>query len=93
MLFDEEYADLLRDARRALEAYRASSRDDAPEHWGRFDDVAEDLEDALLGMRDAYAESVAEPRRPHYRAEFRRQALLRFRDVLPNTAYDGMSED
>jgi hypothetical protein len=80
-LFVEEHADLLRDCDDALRAYNAADRDDAGEHYERFGDLQEEVNDALEDIRDRYTATLDDSLAERYTAEFDRAAAKRFRGV------------
>jgi hypothetical protein len=78
-LFQRENGELLDRATFALRAYDESPRDEAEERYGDYADLL-DLAAALLAeIRDAFAETVADP--DGYRRAFDRAAARRFPEL------------
>ena len=83
-LFDDEFGGIVRDARAARTAYaKASDEHDAVATNAHFDELAEEIEDALMGMRDRLASTMDPGPSRWYRSEFLRQAMARYGDVVP----------
>ena len=57
-LFREDEAELLAEVEEALEAYDGASRDEAEERYGEFVDLVDTGREALVDMRDAFADSL-----------------------------------
>lgn len=88
-LFAEGHGDLVEEARAALASYHASPDPvEAQAHYGRYDDLAEDVEEALYDMCDRFAESLGDDVRVHYVAEFDRQARRCYGDLIPRLGFD-----
>jgi hypothetical protein len=73
-LYLEQNADLLKRVEAAKEAYDHAGRPDAEEAYGVYMDAVEEAEDALLELRDRYAETMAARERRRYEREFSRAA-------------------
>jgi hypothetical protein len=69
-LFREDEAELLAEVEEALEAYDGASRDEAEERYGEFVDLVDTGREALVDMRDAFAESLDEEAAEEYRLVF-----------------------
>ena len=80
-LFVEEHADLLRDCDDALRAYNAADRDEAGEHYERFGDLQEEVNETLEDIRDRYGATLDDSLADRYAAEFDRAAAKRFRGI------------
>jgi hypothetical protein len=84
-LFREDEAELLAEVEEALEAYDGAGRDEAEERYGEFVDLVDTGREALVDMRDAFAESLDEEAAEEYRLVF--DDLVRRR--LPRFGLDG----
>jgi hypothetical protein len=73
-LYVEQHADLLRRVETAKRAYDRAGRPGSEEAYGAYMDVVEEAEDALLELRDRYAETMAARERRRYEREFSRAA-------------------
>ncbi len=73
-LYVEQNADLLRRVETAKRAYDRADRPGSEEAYGAYMDVVEEAEDALLELRDRYAETMAARERRRYEREFSRAA-------------------
>jgi hypothetical protein len=80
-LFLEEHGELVEQCREALRGYDAAERDDAGEHYERFGDLQEDVNDALHDLRDEYAATLDERTAERYAAEFDQAAGKRLRGI------------
>ena len=69
-LFREDEAELLAEVEEALEAYDGAGRDEAEERYGEFVDLVDTGREALVDMRDAFAESLDEEAAEEYRLVF-----------------------
>jgi hypothetical protein len=69
-LFREDEAELLAEVEEALEAYDGAGRDEAEERYGEFVDLVDTGREALVDMRDAFAESLDEEAAEEYRIVF-----------------------
>jgi hypothetical protein len=76
-LFEEEHAELIRDTEEALAAYNEAPKDEAEERFGDYRDLAAEGEEALAGLRDAYAGTLDEEAADAYRGEFDREVRRR----------------
>lgn len=76
-LFEDEHAELIRDTERALAAYNGAPKDEAEERFGDYRDLASEGEEALAGLRDAYAGTLDEEPAGAYREEFDREVRRR----------------
>jgi hypothetical protein len=77
-LFEEDEAELLQEAEQAERVYSAAERDEAEEAYGDYQLVLEAVADALVGLRDAYAGTLAEDAAAEYEQAFARSARKRF---------------
>ncbi len=73
-LYVEQNADLLRRVVAAKQTYDRADRASAEEAYGAYMDAVEEAEDALLELRDRYAETMAARERRRYEREFFRAA-------------------
>ncbi|HEY3765260.1 MAG TPA: hypothetical protein VGL44_08880 [Gaiellales bacterium] len=73
-LYLEENADLLTRVAAAKQAYDRAKAPGAEEAYGVYMDAVEEAEDALLELRDRYAETMAARERGRYEREFSRAA-------------------
>jgi hypothetical protein len=73
-LYLEQNADLLRRVEAAKQAYDRARSPGAEEAYGAYMDAVEEAEDALLELRDRYAETMAARERGRYEREFSRAA-------------------
>ena len=73
-LYLEQNSDLLRRVEAAKQAYDRADRPAAEEAYGAYMDAVEEAEDALLELRDRYAETMAARERRRYEREFFRAA-------------------
>jgi hypothetical protein len=71
-LFESEHAGLIRDTEAALQAYNNAPREEAEERYGDFLDLVETGTEELIGMRDAYAETLGSDSAEEYRELFNR---------------------
>lgn len=78
-LFAEERAELLEECDEALRQYDAADRDEAGEHYERFGDLQEEVNEALEDIRARYAATLDDRLADRYLAEFDRAAAKRFR--------------
>ena len=69
-LFRQDEAELLAEVEDALEAYDGAGRDEAEERYGEFVDLVDTGREALVDMRDAFAESLDEEAADEYRLVF-----------------------
>jgi hypothetical protein len=76
-LFAEEHRELLEDARGALDAYNAASKDEAEELYGDYVDAVDAARDQLLEYRDAYAGTLEGDAVDTYEDVFNRLARKR----------------
>ena len=76
-LFEDEHARLLVRVEEARRAYDRAGVEAAEEAYGEYMDLAEEAEDALLELRDRYAETMAARDRRVYEREFWRAAEKR----------------
>jgi hypothetical protein len=73
-LYREQSADLLQRVEVAKHAYDRADRPSSEEAYGAYMDAVEEAEDALLELRDRYAETMAARERRRYEREFTRAA-------------------
>lgn len=71
-LFADTHAGLLHECDVALRAYDGAPRDEAEDRYAAYQDHVEDVAEALAGMRDAYAATLAEEDAEAYEASFHR---------------------
>jgi hypothetical protein len=72
LLWEEEYAGLIRDCEAALRAYDRAPRDEAEERYGDYVDLVDAGRDALLEYRDGYARTLDEEAAEEYEEVFNR---------------------
>ena len=77
-LFEEDEAELLREADTAVRAYDNADRDDAEEAYGDYQLVRESVVDQLEELRDTYAATLDDDSRDTYEQAFGRAARKRF---------------
>ena len=77
-LFEEDEAELLREAETAVRAYDAAERDDAEEAYGDYQLVLESVVESLEELRDTYAMTLDDDSRDAYEQAFGRAARKRF---------------
>ena len=80
-LFEREHAGLLRDVVAAEDAYDRAGRDEAEERYGDYLDLVETGQDALVELREAYAQTLDAATADEYRGVFNervRKRLPRF---------------
>jgi hypothetical protein len=82
-LFEEDEAELLREADTAARAYDAAAREDAEEAYGDYQLVLESVVETLEGLRDTYATTLDDDSRDSYEQAFGRAARKRF-PTLPS---------
>jgi hypothetical protein len=73
-LYLEQNADLLDAVETAKRTYDRAKRPASEEAYGAYMDAVEEAEDALLELRDRYAETMAARERRRYEREFSRAA-------------------
>jgi hypothetical protein len=87
-LFEEDYADLIRDCAEAQRAYDKADRDEAEERYSAYSDLVETGTEILADIRDTYARPLDEDVAEQYEAEFNRavaKRLPRFALEIENT--------
>ena len=77
-LFEEDQAELLREAEQAERVYDDAERDDAEEAYGDYQLVLEAIADGLAEVRDTYAATLHEDAADEYEKAFARSARRRF---------------
>jgi hypothetical protein len=77
-LFAADRAGLVSDTEAALRAYDRADRDEAEERYGDYVDLADTGRDALVELREAYAETLEDDVADEYRNVFDRLARKRF---------------
>jgi hypothetical protein len=77
-LFEEDEAELLREAETAVRAYDEAERDDAEEAYGDYQLVLESVVESLEELRDTYAMTLDDDSRDTYEQAFSRAARKRF---------------
>ena len=80
-LFMEEHAELVAECDAALREYDSADRDEAGEHYERFGDLQEEINEHLEDIRDRYASTLDERMAERYVADFDRAAAKRFRGI------------
>jgi hypothetical protein len=80
-LFEEDEAELLREAEEAEHAYDAADRDDAEESYGDFQLVLEAVAERLEDVRDTYARTLDDGAAEEYERSFDRAARKRYPKV------------
>ena len=78
-LFESEHRDLIDEVERAERAYDEADRDDAEERYGDYLDLVETGTEALAGVRDGFASTLADDAAEEYEAAFNRAVLKRLR--------------
>ncbi len=86
-LFEEDEAELLREADAAARAYDDAAREDAEEAYGDYQLVLESFVEALETVRDTYATTLDSDSHPAYGQAFGRAARRRF-PMLPGGLWD-----
>lgn len=86
-LFDAEHRALLARIDTAKREYDRAGADGAEEAYGDYMDLVEEAEDALLELRDRYAETMAARDRRVYEREFWRAAQRRLPSLAARRAY------
>jgi hypothetical protein len=76
-VFEEDEAELLREAAEAERAYDAADRDEAEEAYGDFQLVLETVAERLEQLRDTYARTLDDDAAEAYAAAFDRGARKR----------------
>jgi hypothetical protein len=71
-LFESEHSGLLADIAAALDAYNASSADEAEALYGDYGDLVDTARDVLLEYRDAYARTLDADAAEEYEEVFKR---------------------
>lgn len=87
-LFEQEEAELIRDAEAAMDAYDRAEREDAEELYGDYLLQVEAGTEALAALRDTYVRTLEEGAEHEYIGVFNRAARKRFRRLsqrLDNT--------
>jgi hypothetical protein len=77
-LFEQDNAELFERAADAEDDYRAAARDEAEERFGDLQDVLGEGTEALVELRDAYAETLDDETAAEYVAAFDFAVLRRF---------------
>ena len=77
-LFEEDEAELLREADTAVRAYDDAERDDAEEAYGDYQLVLESVVERLEELRDTYGATLDADSREAYEQAFGRAARKRF---------------
>ena len=77
-LFEEDEADLLREADTAARAYDDAERDEAEEAYSDYQLVLESVVESLEELRDTYAMTLDDDSREAYEQAFVRAARKRF---------------
>ena len=71
--FREDYADLIERCTEAERAYDRADREDAEERYADYLQLVEEAADALLEMRDTYAQTLEPDQAASYEAAFERE--------------------
>ena len=77
-LFEEDEAELLREAETAVRAYDGAEREEAEEAYGDYQLVLEAIVESLEELRDTYAMTLDDDSRGAYEQAFTRAARKRF---------------
>ena len=77
-LFEEDEADLLREADTAARAYDDAEREEAEEAYSDYQLVLESVLESLEALRDTYAMTLDDDSRDAYEQAFGRAARKRF---------------
>ena len=77
-LFEEDEADLLREADTAARAYDDAEREEAEEAYSDYQLVLESVVESLEELRDTYAMTLNDDSREAYEQAFGRAARKRF---------------
>jgi hypothetical protein len=77
-LFEEEQAELIAACQRKERAYDDATREEAEERYGEYQDVVEEVTEALADLRDHYKRTLADSAADQYEAEFNRAVVRRF---------------
>ena len=77
-LFEEDEADLLREADAAIRAYDDAEREEAEEAYSDYQLVLESVVESLEELRDTYAMTLDDDSREAYEQAFGRAARKRF---------------
>ena len=77
-LFEEDEADLLREADTAARAYDDAEREEAEEAYSDYQLVLESVVESLEELRDTYAMTLDDDSRDAYEQAFGRAARKRF---------------
>ena len=77
-LFEEDEAELIREAETAVRAYDNAEREEAEEAYGDYQLVLETVVERLEELRDTYAGTLDEDAREAYERAFGRAARKRF---------------
>ncbi len=78
LLFEEQYADLIRDCEAALRAYNEAPADESEERYGDFVDLVDTGRDTLEDLRDTYAQTLDAPTDEVYRLVFNELTRKRY---------------
>ena len=71
-LFEQDYAELIRECNEAEAAYDKAERDEAEERFGHYQDLVETGTEILAEIRDNFAATLDEAAADEYEAEFNR---------------------
>jgi hypothetical protein len=77
-LFEEDEAELLREAETAVQAYDDAEREEAEAAYGDYQLVLESVVESLEELRDTYAMTLDDESRKAYELTFSRAARKRF---------------
>ena len=77
-LFEQDNPDLFERVQDAEDDYRAAGRDEAEERFGDLQDVLAEGTEALVEIRDTYAQTLDEEAATEYQAAFDFAVLRRF---------------
>ena len=77
-LFERDHAGLLRDCAAAEEAYDRADRDEAEERYGDYLDLVDTGAELLAGLRDGFAQTLAEDAAEEYELAFNRAVAKAF---------------
>lgn len=88
-IFALDHGELVAEARDALGSYHAhADAREAQEHYGRHDELAEEIEELLDDMYRNFAATLEPKAAQAYRRQFARRAKAAYGDLLPRLSFD-----
>ena len=87
-VFEQDYAELIRECDEAEAAYDRAERDEAEERFGEYQDLVETGTEILAELRDNFAATLDEDAAEEYETEFNRavhRRIPRFGLEIENT--------